>query len=368
MMQPQLAEKIAKRTRKAFSEGISAHGTDALRFTLFSLASTGRDINWDMKRLEGYRNFCNKIWNAARYVLMNTEDQNCGQNDEAFELSLADKWIISRLQQTEAAIEKQVADFRLDLASQTLYDFIWNEYCDWYLELSKPILTSDQSRDALKLGTRRTLVRVLEAFLRLAHPFIPFITEEIWQRVAPLAGKSGDTIMNQAYPVQDVSKINALALGDVEWLKGVILAIRNIRGEMDISPAKAIPVFLRAGNTEDKRRFEENAGFISSLAKLESMQWLDKEEAPMSATQLVGGMEVLVPMAGLINVEAEVARLNKELDKAAKEIGRLEGKLNNEKFVSHAPDDVVEKEKAKLNEAQSQQAKLKEQLAKISEM
>jgi valyl-tRNA synthetase len=368
MMQPQLAEKIAKRTRKAFSEGISAHGTDALRFTLFSLASTGRDINWDMKRLEGYRNFCNKIWNAARFVLMNTEDQNCGQNNEAFQLSLADKWIISRLQQTEAAIEKHLTDFRLDLASQTLYDFIWNEYCDWYLELSKPILTSEQSSDALKLGTRRTLVRVLETVLRLAHPFIPFITEEIWQRVAPLAGKSGDTIMNQAYPVQDVSKIDALALGDVEWLKGVILAIRNIRGEMDISPAKAIPVFLRSGNTEDKRRFEENAGFISSLAKLETMQWLDEEEAPMSATQLVGGMEVLVPMAGLINVEAEVARLNKELDKAAKEIGRLEGKLNNEKFVSKAPEDVVVKEKAKLNEAQSQHAKFKEQLAKISEM
>tara|TARA_R110001592_G_scaffold93981_2_gene272502 strand:- start:18042 stop:20894 length:2853 start_codon:yes stop_codon:yes gene_type:complete len=368
MMQPQLADKIAKRTRKAFSEGISAHGTDALRFTLFSLASTGRDINWDMKRLEGYRNFCNKIWNAARYVLMNTEDQNCGQNDEAFELSLADKWIISRLQQTEAAIEKQVADFRLDLASHTLYDFIWNEYCDWYLELSKPILTSDQSSAELKLGTRRTLVRVLETVLRLAHPFIPFITEEIWQRVAPLAGKSGDTIMNQDYPVQDVSKIDTLALGDVEWLKGVILAIRNIRGEMDISPAKAIPVLLRAGNKEDKRRFEENVSFISSLAKLESMQWLDAEEAPMSATQLVGGMEVLVPMAGLINVEAEVARLNKELDKAAKEIGRLEGKLNNEKFVSNAPDDVVAKEQAKLSEAQSQQVKLKEQLAKISEL
>ncbi|MFV1872527.1 MAG: valine--tRNA ligase [Oleiphilus sp.] len=368
MMQPQLAEKIAKRTRKAFSDGISAHGTDALRFTLFSLASTGRDINWDMKRLEGYRNFCNKIWNAARYVLMNTEEHNCGQNDEAFELSLADKWIISRLQQTEAAIEKHVADFRLDLASQALYDFIWNEYCDWYLELSKPILTSEQSAEALKLGTRRTLVRVLEAVLRLAHPFIPFITEEIWQRIAPLAGKSGDTIMNQAYPVQDTSKIDTLALGDVEWLKGVILAIRNIRGEMDISPAKAIPVLLREGNAEDKRRFEENAGFISSLAKLESMEWLADQEAPMSATQLVGGMEVLVPMAGLINVEAEVARLNKELDKSAKEIARLEGKLNNDKFVSNAPDDVVEKEKAKLASAQSQHVKLNEQLTKISEM
>jgi valyl-tRNA synthetase len=368
MMQPQLAEKIAKRTRQTFSDGISAHGTDALRFTLYSLASTGRDINWDMKRLEGYRNFCNKIWNAARYVLMNTEEHNCGQNGEAYDLSLADKWIISRLQQTEAAIEKQVGDFRLDLASQTLYDFIWNEYCDWYLELSKPILNSPESSELLKLGTRRTLVRVLEAILRLAHPFIPFITEEIWQRVAPQAGKSGATIMNQPYPVQDTSKIDTQAMGDVEWLKGVILAIRNIRGEMDISPAKAIPVLLRAGNAEDKRRFEENTGFIQSLAKLESMQWLGDNEAPMSATQLVGVMEVLVPMAGLINVEAEVARLNKEIDKAAKEIGRLEGKLNNEKFVSNAPEDVVAKENEKLQDARSQHAKLQEQLSKISQL
>jgi valyl-tRNA synthetase len=368
MMQPQLAEKIAKRTRQTFSDGISAHGTDALRFTLYSLASTGRDINWDMKRLEGYRNFCNKIWNAARYVLMNTEEHNCGQNGEAYELSLADKWIISRLQQTEAAIEKQVTDFRLDLASQTLYDFIWNEYCDWYLELSKPILNSEESSDALKLGTRRTLVRVLEAVLRLAHPFIPFITEEIWQRVAPLAGKSGATIMNQPYPVQDASKIDAQALGDVEWLKGVILAIRNIRGEMDISPAKAIPVLLRAGSAEDQRRFEENTRFIQSLAKLESMQWLGDAEAPMSATQLVGAMEVLVPMAGLINVEAEAARLNKEIEKAAKEIGRLQGKLGNEKFVSNAPEDVVAKEKEKLQDAQAQHAKLNEQLSKISQL
>ncbi len=366
MMQPQLAEKIAKRTRQTFSEGIAAHGTDALRFTLYSLASTGRDINWDMKRLEGYRNFCNKIWNAARYVLMNTEEHNCGQNAETYELSLADKWIISRLQQTEAAIEKQVGDFRLDLASQTLYDFIWNEYCDWYLELSKPILNSAESSDILKLGTRRTLVRVLEAILRLAHPFIPFITEEIWQRIAPLAGKSGATIMNQPYPVQDASKIDTKALGDVEWLKGVILAIRNIRGEMDISPAKAIPVLLRGGNAEDQRRFNENSNFIQSLAKLESMQWLGEADAPMSATQLVGAMEVLVPMAGLINVEAEAARLNKEIDKAAKEIGRLQGKLGNEKFVSNAPQDVVAKEQEKLQEAQAQHSKLQEQLAKLS--
>ena len=365
MMQPQLAEKIGKRTRKAFSEGIQPHGTDALRFTLFSLASTGRDINWDMKRLEGYRNFCNKIWNAARYVLMNTEDQNCGQSNENHELSLADKWIISRLQQTEISIEKSIGEFRLDLASQTLYDFIWNEYCDWYLELSKPILSDKSSSEALKTGTRRTLVRVLEAILRLTHPFMPFITEEIWQRVAPLAGKSGDTIMTQAYPEADESKIDLLALGDIEWLKGVIVGIRNIRGEMDISPGKAIPVLLKNGNSEDQRRFEENASFIKSLAKLDSMEWLDDKEAPMCSTQLVGSMEVLVPMAGLINTEAEITRLNKEIEKAAKEIGRLSGKLGNQKFVANAPADVVEKEQAKLSIAKASQAKLAEQLEKI---
>ena len=368
MMQPQLAEKIGKRTRKAFADGIQAHGTDALRFTLFSLASTGRDINWDMKRLEGYRNFCNKIWNAARYVLMNTEDQDCGQNNDSIELSIADKWIISRLQESEASIEKSITEFRLDLASSTLYEFIKNEYCDWYLELSKPILTDENSSEDLKRGTRRTLVRVLEAILRLAHPFIPYITEEIWQRIAPLAGKSGDTIMTQAYPESDAAKIDTKALGDVEWLKGVIVGIRNIRGEMNISPGKAIPLLLKNGSDEDHRRYQENEGFVKSLAKLESIVWLAQEEAPMSATQLVGSMEVLVPMAGLIDTHAEIARLTKAIDKASKEIQRFEGKLNNEKFVSKAPAELVEKEQAKLSDAKNSHSKLAEQLEKIKNM
>ncbi len=367
MMQPQLAEKIAKRTRKTFTDGISAHGTDALRFTLFSLASTGRDINWDMKRLEGYRNFCNKIWNAARYVLMNTEGEDCGQNDTRVQLSLADKWIISRLQQAEAAVNKHVSEFRLDLASQALYDFIWNEYCDWYLELSKPVLNNEHSSAELKRGTRRTLVRVLEAVLRMAHPFIPFITEEIWQRIAPLAGQSGETIMTQAYPEADEAKIDQLALGDVEWLKGVIIAIRNIRGEMDIAPGKPIPVLLNNGNTDDQRRFNENASYIRSLAKLEQIEWL-QGDAPMCATQLVGNMEVLVPMAGLIDIDAEVARLNKEIDKVDKEIKRLSGKLGNDKFVSNAPEDVVAKEQEKLANARSSFEKLNEQVSKIKQM
>lgn len=368
MMQPQLAQKIEKRTRKAFAEGISAHGTDALRFTLYSLASTGRDINWDMKRLEGYRNFCNKIWNAARYVLMNTEEADCATDHDNYELSLADRWIIARLQQTEASIEKSFNEFRLDLASQALYDFIWNEYCDWYLELSKPILNDEQSSPALQAGTRRTLVRVLEAVLRLAHPFMPFITEEIWQKVAPLAGKTGDTIMTQAYPETDSQKVDVAALSDIEWLKDVIVGIRNIRGEMDISPAKAIPALLHNGTTDDKRRFEENTSLIRSLAKLESLEWTESDELPMSATQFVGQMEILVPMAGLINVEAELARLQKEAGKAEGEIKRLNGKLGNEKFVSNAPDEVVAKEKEKLAAAEQSLSLLSEQMDKIKSM
>ncbi len=209
MMQPQLAEKIGKRTEKEFPEGISAHGTDALRFTLAALASTGRDINWDMKRLEGYRNFCNKIWNAARYVLMNTEGQDCGVNGEAVELSLADRWISSRLQKLEADVTKHFDEYRFDLASSTLYDFIWNEYCDWYLELSKPVLWDENASEEAKRGTRRTLVRVLEVVLRLSHPIMPFITEEIWQQIKELAGQSGDSIMLQPYPVANPDKIDA---------------------------------------------------------------------------------------------------------------------------------------------------------------
>ncbi|WP_165854850.1 valine--tRNA ligase [Marinobacter sp. JSM 1782161] len=367
MMQPQLAQKIAKRTKKEFPEGISAHGTDALRFTLASLATTGRDINWDMKRLEGYRNFCNKLWNAARYVLMNTEGEDCGTNDEPVELSLADRWIISALQTCEKEVTRHLDQYRFDLAAYAIYEFIWNEYCDWYLELSKPVLTDDNASAEAKRGTRRTLVRVLEAVLRMAHPIIPYITEEIWQRVAPLAGKSGDTIMLQPYPQAEESRIDADAEADIEWLKGAIVAVRNIRGEMNISPAKRIPVLLR-GPDADHQRMEKNRSFLVSLAKLENLTWLGDEEAPMSATQLVGEMEVLVPMAGLIDKDAELARLDKELERIGKDIKRLEGKLGNESFTAKAPAEVVEKEKAKLADAESSLTRLQDQRGKIEAM
>ncbi len=369
MMQPQLAEKIGKRTEKQFPEGIGAHGTDALRFTLAALASTGRDINWDMKRLEGYRNFCNKLWNAARYVLMNAEGEDCGQTGNEVELSLADRWIISQLQRTEQTLTKQLDEYRFDLAAQTLYDFVWNQYCDWYLELSKPVLWDENASDAAKRGTRRTLVRVLETILRLSHPMMPFISEEIWQQIKELADVEGETLMLQRYPEASVEKLDEQAESDIEWLKGVITAVRNIRGEMKIPPSKELELLFANGTSDDQRRLTENATFLKKLAKLSDLIWLNAgDDKPMSATQLVGKMEVLVPMAGLIDKDAELARLKKEIDRLTGEIDRVEKKLGNEKFVSNAPEEVVAKERAKADEASNSRALLLEQYATIEKL
>lgn len=368
MMVPKLREKIEKQTRKEFPDGIEPYGTDALRYTYYSLASTGRDINFDVGRIEGFRNFCNKIWNAARYVLMNCEDQDCGQNNDTdYELSLADRWIISRLQQAESSVANAIANYRFDLASQAIYEFIWNEYCDWYLELSKPVLWDDNANPALKKGTRRTLIRVLETTLRMAHPLMPFITEEIWQQVKTLAGKEGDTIMLQPYPEADSSKVDAQATSDIEWLKNVIIGIRNIRGEMNIAPGKMLPVYFNNGSDDDKARLDANRQFLSKLAHLESITWLEpNEEAPMSATALVGDMDILVPMAGLIDKEAELARLTKEMEKIQKELLKIQGKLSNEKFTSKAPEDVVNKERNRLTDMQAALTKLEQQQQAIA--
>ena len=378
MMQPQQAAKIASRTRKQFPDGIEPHGSDALRFTLCALASTGRDINWDMKRLEGYRNFCNKIWNASRYVLMNATGENgaenCGQdNSEDYTLSLADRWIISRLQQAETDVTDAINSYRFDLAAQALYDFVWNEYCDWYLELSKPVLWDENGDPQLQKGTRRTLVRVLEATLRLAHPMLPFITEEIWQNIAPLAGieldPAGDTIMLHPYPVADSGQVDQDALADIEWLKAVIIGVRNIRGEMNISPAKALPIYMTKGGNNDQRRMEDNRQFLSKLANLESITWLDNpEDAPLSATSLAGDLEILVPMAGIIDVDAELARLDREIEKNALEAKKLSGKLSNAKFVDNAPAEVVAKERQKLSDFESSLTQLQDKRKVISEM
>ncbi|MFJ4384496.1 valine--tRNA ligase [Pseudomonas sp. NPDC089408] len=365
MMQPKLAEKIAKQTKAEFPEGIASYGTDALRFTFCSLASTGRDIKFDMGRVEGYRNFCNKIWNAARYVLDKGED--CGQNGEAYELSLADRWIISQLQRTEAEVTRQLEQFRFDLASQALYEFIWNQYCDWYLELSKPVLWDENAPVERARGTRRTLVRVLEVALRLAHPFMPFITEEIWQRIAPLAGIEGKTIMLQPWPVAVEARIDAAAEGDIEWLKELMVGLRNIRAEMNIGPGKPLPLFLKNANADDQRRLQENEALLKKLAKVESFTVLsDADEAPLSATALVGDLQVLVPMAGLIDKDAELARLHKEIQRLQGEVARVGGKLSNAAFVDKAPPAVIEKERAKLAESEQALANFTEQHARIA--
>ncbi len=367
LMQPKLAKKIEKATREEFANGIESYGTDALRFTFCSLASTGRDIKFDMGRVEGYRNFCNKIWNAARYVLDKGED--CGQNGEAYELSLADRWIISQLQRTEAEVTRQLDQFRFDLAAQALYEFIWNQYCDWYLELSKPVLWDENAPVERQRGTRRTLVRVLEVALRLAHPFMPFITEEIWQRIAPLAGIQGKTIMLQPWPVANEERIDPAAENDIEWLKELMLGTRNIRGEMNIGPGKPLPIFLKNVSADDQRRLTENEALLKKLARLESITVLAAgEEAPLSATALVGEMEVLVPMAGLIDKGAELARLDKEILRLQGEVQRVGGKLSNAGFVDKAPAEVIEKERAKLAEAEQALGKLAEQHARIASL
>ena len=368
MMQPQLEAKIKKRTEKQFPEGISAHGTDALRFTLAALASTGRDINWDMKRLEGYRNFCNKLWNASRYVLMNTEDQDCGVKNGVstgeLQLSLADQWIIEQLNETTKQFRHALDTYRFDQAASIAYEFTWNQFCDWYLELTKPVLFN--GTEAQLRGTRHTLVTVLEQLLRLLHPLLPFITEEIWQRVAPLAGINADTIMLRAYPQVQPQRF-ATASADMEWLKQVIVAVRNIRGEMNLSPSKPLPVLFKNADTTAQARLEQNQSFLSALAKLESVTFLAADqEAPASATALVGRMEINIPMAGLIDTAAELARLDKAIEKAQKEFDLFTRKLSNENFVSKAPADVIDKERAKQAEAQETLQQLQQQREKIA--
>ncbi|MFQ3198438.1 MAG: valyl-tRNA synthetase [Paraglaciecola sp.] len=369
MMQPKLAAKIAKRTRQSYPEGFAAYGTDALRFTFTAMASTSRDINFDIKRVEGYRNFCNKLWNASRFVMMNTEEQDAGAQGGELILSLADKWIWARFQQTLTDFEAALVDYRFDIAAQLVYEFTWNQFCDWYLELSKPVLNSDASSEAQKRGTRHTLLNVLESILRLAHPIMPFITEEIWQRVAPLCAIKGESIMTQAFPEHNATLQDQQVLDELEWVKSFIVGIRNIRGEMDISPNKPLNVLLRNASAQDWQRLQSSRDFLGSLAKLDSIEVLQPDEqAPASATALVGEMEILIPMAGLIDKAAELARINKALGKIEVDFARTQGKLDNEKFVSNAPEAVIDKEKAKLHDFAIQMKKLKEQKITIENL
>ncbi len=366
LMQPQMARAVEKATRKHFPDGIPAFGTDALRFTFCSLATTGRDIRFDLGRIEGYRNFCNKLWNAARYVLMNTEGHDCGEIGGPYQLSTADRWIVSRLQQVEARVRDAIEAYRFDLAAQGIYEFTWSEYCDWYLELSKPVLTAEASSDEARRGTRRTLVRTLEALLRLSHPLMPFITEEIWQRVAPLAGRHGDTVMLQPYPEPDAEGVDEQAIAEMGWMMSFVLGVRRIRGEMDIAPKKPLSVLLQNGSETDRGYLDKLRSNLEKLARLENITWLGPDQdAPESATALVGDMKILIPMAGLIDKAAEIGRLNREIEKLQKDLSRSEGKLANPNFVDKAPAAVVQKERHRVVQMQAAMSKLLEQRTRI---
>jgi valyl-tRNA synthetase len=366
LMQPKMAAKIEKTTRKQYAQGIPAFGTDALRFTFTVLASTGRDIRFDLGRIEGYRNFCNKLWNATRYVLMNTEGKDTGLTETEVELSLADRWIISLLQQVEEEIQQLMKTYRFDLIANILYDFTWNEYCDWYLEFSKSVLQSDNVSEAAQRGTRRTLVRVLESLLRLLHPIMPYITEELWQRVASLAGKSGETIMLQPYPLPQADKVDTQAVQEIEWVKAFILGVRRIRAEMDIAPSKALPVLVQNGSADDEQKWQSHDRLIIHLARLEKVTWLDAHtNAPESAIALVGEMQILIPLAGLIDKEAELKRLNKEMEKLNRELSKCTAKLDNPNFTARAPKNIVEKEQQRVTEMTASLQQLEAQSAKI---
>ncbi|MFC3105090.1 valine--tRNA ligase [Salinisphaera aquimarina] len=370
LMQPQKAKAIEKATRKAFPDGIAAYGTDAVRFTFAALASPGRDIRFDLGRVEGYRNFCNKLWNAARFVLMQIDDDYTPAPESAVELSAADEWIISRLQVAETEVARQFDAYRFDLASKAIHDFIWHTFCDWYLELVKPVMQGDASA-AQKAGTQLTLLRVLETTLRLAHPLMPFITEEIWQRVAPLVrGKAlaagGESISVQPFPAADDSKHNPDAEAEIDWLRGVIDGLRQIRGEMDIAPKQRIPLLVANASDDDRARLVRHRPSIDFLAGVESVDAVSAAEAPEAATAMVGSMQLLVPLAGLIDKDAELARLDKRIAKLEKDLHGIRGRLSSESFVAKAPAEVVDKAREQQANAERESAELAEQRERIA--
>ncbi len=369
LMQDHKKDSIAKATKKQFPEGIPAYGTDALRFTFATQATSGRDVRFDLQRIEGNRNFCNKLWNAARYVKMQTDGKAIGLDNPDRELSQADRWIISRLQHTAAEVAEHFEKYRFDLAAKALYEFSWNEYCDWYLELSKPLLFAENVSENAKQGTRHTLVSVFESLMRMLHPIMPFITEEIWQSMKPLLENNGETIMLQRYPVADNNLIDDVAEHELGWTKQFIESIRRIRSEMDIKPGKALPVLLNNWTDDNQRIFNSCEREITSLAKLELVTWLGKDDTPPeSATGLVGEMQILIPLAGLIDKDAETARLNREIEKINKQLQGVMGRLNNPSFADKAPANVVAQVQKQADEQQAALEQLQQQLAKIAEL
>ena len=362
MMQPKLAEKIKNQTKKEFPNGIPSFGTDAIRFTFTALASFGRDIKFDLKRVEGYRNFCNKLWNASRFVLMNLESKKINNNAA---LSSQDKWILSRLQHVKMDVQKHLSDYRLDLMSQTLYEFIWHDYCDWYLELSKPLLENSQTKE----GCESTLFKVLNETLVLLHPIIPFITEEIFEQSQKIQAQSNDKLISQPFPEVQDELFDSDAEAEINWLKEFILGIRKIRGEMNIAPGKPLPCFIKNFSSQDKSYIDSNKSTLSTIAKLDSIDLLSpNDEEEESAIALVGEMKILIPLAGLIDKGAEQDRLNKEIEKLLKLKSQFSAKLSNEKFINGAPEAIVNNEKEKLASTESALKDLEQQLEKISNL
>ncbi len=371
LMQPQMKPSIEKATRKQFPNGIPAFGTDALRLSFASLATQSRDLRFDMARVEGSRNFCNKLWNAARYVLMNVEGENAATKAERLrpdgaEFSLADRWIRSRLSAALARVESGFAEYRLDVVAGALYEFTWHEYCDWYLELSKAVLFSEDAGDAQKRGTRRTLLHTLEELLRALHPLIPFITEEIWQRVKLAAGAPGETIMRSEFPTPGRIETDPRAEPEMRWVMGFIEGVRQIRGEMDIAPSRKLDVLLQNAAPIAIEYASRNVHYLTRLAGIAAPRPLPPgEAAPISAVALLGTLEILVPMAGLIEPTAELERLTKRQRKVEVDLNKLEGKLANAEFARNAPADVVAKDRARLAELRTEIGQLGAQIARV---
>lgn len=366
LMQPKMAAKIEKSTRKQYPDGIPAFGTDALRFTFAALASTGRDVKFDLNRIEGYRNFCNKLWNASRFVLMNCEDQQVADQIDFSTLPPTDRWILSRQQELTDLVHRNIQNYRFDLAAKALYEFTWNEFCDWYLELIKPVMFSDDEQ--AKKQTRRVLLEVLENLLRLLHPIIPFITEEIWQSIAPKLGITNQTIMLQPYPRSNNDLVDVASAAEIDWLKEFIVGVRKIRSEMNIPPSKAVPALLQHCSETDIERLETHRNALGKLAKLENITVLTNEEAPEAALALVGEMKVLIPLAGLIDKDEELQRLSKDISKLEANIEKTRNKLNNPNFKDKAPAAVVEKEQNRIKEQEQTLADLHQQKEKMEKL
>lgn len=364
LMRPSDAEKISKQTHKHYPDGIESYGTDALRFTFAALATQGRGINFDVGRISGYRNFCNKIWNASRYVHMNLEASNIKVTDGETEFGLAENWINARFSQAIEEVNTGITTYRFDLAAQAIYEFTWDEYCDWYLELSKMTLTDESATEVRKRGTLLTLITILEQLLRLMHPFMPFITEEIWQGIRPELGIEAKTIMQQSFPASPQSQDNQDVLDEMSWVKRFILGVRRIRSERDIAPGKALAVQVKGGSAGEKSWLELNTNYIKSLGKITSITSV-KESSDDAIIALAGDMTILVPLADLIDPKSESARLEKELNNLNNDKQRIESKLNNSNFIDRAPEDVVNKEKQKLDDTLTSIQKLEEQHQRI---